>query len=183
MNERRIIIFIDSGDTLIDEATEVRDGRGIVVHASLIEGAADALRTLHEHGYRIALVADGEKASFDNVYRENGLGDCFETRVISQIVGVQKPAEEMFRTAMEQMGLSDRDKRNIIMVGNNLRKDILGANRFGITSVWLDWSPRYFHEARTEAEFPNHIIHSPSELVGLVERLESGSGALREVDA
>ncbi len=170
--EKHLIIFTDSGDTIIDEGTEVRDERGIVVHAELIPGAGETLRALCDAGYRIAMVADGEEQSFTNVYNENGLGDCFRTRTISEIVGIQKPSERMFQDAMDQNGLAEADKCRIIMVGNNLRKDIAGANRFGITSVLLDWSPRYDMVPRCGEERPDYTIHEPAGLLELAERLE-----------
>ena len=68
------------------------------------------MKQLYEEGYRIALVADGEEASFQNVYMKNGLKGCFEGWTVSETVGVQKPERAMFEDAMEQMGLSDADK-------------------------------------------------------------------------
>jgi putative hydrolase of the HAD superfamily len=170
--EKQLIIFTDSGDTIIDEGTEVRDENGIVVHAETIPGAGEVLKTLYERGYLIALVADGEEQSFTNVYIENGLGGCFHTRTISEIVGIQKPSERMFQDAMDKNGLCEADKKRIIMVGNNIRKDVAGANRFGITSVLLDWSPRYNMIPENEDEKADYIIHQPAELLELVERLE-----------
>lgn len=170
--DKQLIIFTDSGDTIVDEGTEVRDENGIVIHAELIPGAGDTLKALWEAGYRIALVADGEEQSFTNTYVENGLGHCFHTRTISEIVGIQKPSERMFQDAMDKNGLTEADKGRIIMVGNNIRKDVAGANRFGITSVLLDWSPRYDMEPKSAEERADYIIHHPAELLELVERLE-----------
>ncbi|MDR1904557.1 MAG: HAD family hydrolase [Treponema sp.] len=170
--EKQIILFIDSGDTLIDEGTEVRDDEGVVIKADLIAGAGEALRLIHDEGYTIALVADGNTPSFDNVYAQHRLRYCFDAWVISETVGFQKPAPQMFRTAMDQLMLSDTDKNRIVMVGNNLRRDIPGANRFGIVSVWLDWSPRYPRESRGEDEIPDYVIHSPCELPSLLQNLE-----------
>ena len=142
---KKLIIFTDSGDTIIDEATQVYDGRHIVQEAKFIPEADKVLRQLHEEGYTIALVADGEWDSFQNVYRRTGLDDCFDAWVVSEVVGQQKPAAIMFETAYEKLGLTEADKRRIVMIGNNLKKDVAGANRQGLISVWLDWSPRYFH--------------------------------------
>ena len=47
-----------------------------------------------------------------------------------------------------------------------------GANQFGITSIWLDWSPRYFHEYEEADWQPDYIIHHLSELPELLRRLE-----------
>lgn len=169
---KNLIIFTDSGDTLIDEGTEIRNEEGIVVHADLIPGAKETLLALYEEGYRIALVADGDEQSFTNVYLENGLSHCFCTRSISEIVGEEKPSARMFRDAMDKNGLTDADKGRIVMVGNNLRRDIVGANRFGLTSILLDWSPRYNMVPETKEQEPDYIIHNPAELPALLGRLE-----------
>ena len=171
--EQTIIIFTDSGDTIVDEATQIFDARGIVTKAELIPGAGEVLRRLHKDGYRIALVADGEWESFQNVYRENGLGECFEAWVVSEIVGEQKPSAKMFDEAMQKMALSDEQKAQIVMIGNNLKKDIKGANIYGITSIWLDWSPRYFHEPEEKDEIPDYTVKTPEELYELITELNS----------
>ena len=166
---KNLILFTDSGDTIIDESTQVFDERGIVTEAGFIPGAGEVLKQLKEEGYRIALVADGEWESFQNVYKKNGLGYCFEKWIVSEVVGEQKPARSMFDTAMEKMGLKEEDKPYIVMIGNNLKKDVAGANRYGITSVWLDWSPRYFHEAEEPDWQPDYTVKTPEELKKLIE--------------
>ena len=170
---KKLIIFTDSGDTIIDEATQVYDGRHIVQEAKFIPEADKVLRQLHEEGYTIALVADGEWDSFQNVYRRTGLDDCFDAWVVSEVVGQQKPAAIMFETAYEKLGLTEADKRRIVMIGNNLKKDVAGANRQGLISVWLDWSPRYFHTVEEPDWQPDYTVHTPLELLELIHRLEA----------
>lgn len=170
---KHLIIFIDSGDTIINEATQVYDDRHIVTSAECIPEAGEVLKELYEEGYRIALVADGEWESFENVYRANGLGICFEQWIVSEVVGEQKPARSMFDTAMEKMGLTEKDKPYIVMIGNNLKKDIAGANRYGITSIWLDWSQRYFHTMEEADWMPTYQVKTPRELKALLEKLEA----------
>lgn len=179
--DKNLIIFTDSGDTIIDEGTQIYDERGIVTKAECIPGAGEVLRQLKEEGYRIALVADGEWESFQNVYRKNGLGYCFEEWIVSEVVGEQKPARSMFDTAMEKMGLTEADKPFIVMIGNNLKKDIAGANRYGITSLWLDWSPRYFHSVQEPDWQPDYRAETPEELKALIEELEEKCGRKREL--
>ena len=170
---KKLIIFTDSGDTIIDEATQVYDGRHIVQEAKFIPEADKVLRQLHEESYTIALVADGEWDSFQNVYRRTGLDDCFDAWVVSEVVGQQKPAAIMFETAYEKLGLTEADKRRIVMIGNNLKKDVAGANRQGLISVWLDWSPRYFHTVEEPDWQPDYTVHTPLELLELIHRLEA----------
>jgi putative hydrolase of the HAD superfamily len=169
---KRLVLFIDSGDTLVDEAAQEWD-QGIVLRSGLIPGAAGALRRIRQQGHAIALVADAEVESMENVYRrQHKLDDCFDAWIISEKVGKSKPDPAMFQAAMDALGLSGADKGRIIMVGNNLRRDIPGANRFGIVSVWIDWSPRYFREPRDQDEIPDYTIRHPGELPPLMEQLE-----------
>ena len=169
---KKLIIFTDSGDTIIDEGTQVYDDRGIVLEAECIPGAGEVLRQLHDEGFTIALVADGEWESFRNVYRKNGLGGCFDAWVVSEVVGQQKPAPIMFETAFEKLQLTDADRSRVVMIGNNLKKDIAGANRQGLTSVWLDWSPRYFHRVEEPDWQPDYTVKTPAELIPLLHSLE-----------
>jgi putative hydrolase of the HAD superfamily len=175
VEKKKLVLFIDSGDTLVDEGAQVWD-KGIVVETGLIPGAAAALRLIRSRAYTIALVADGEEKSFDNVYRQHGLEDCFDARAISGILGTQKPDPRMFQAAMDQLGLSEGDKGRIVMAGNNLQRDVRGANLFGIASVWIDWSPRYPRESRDRHEIPDYTIHTPAELPPLLEKLEEALG-------
>ena len=173
MANKKLIIFTDSGDTIIDEGTQVYDDRGIVLEADFIPGAGEVLKQLHEEGFTIALVADGEWEAYLNVYRENGLGYCFDAWVVSEVVGLQKPAPIMFETAYEKLGLTEADKSRIVMIGNNLKKDIAGANRQGLISVWLDWSPRYFHTVEEPDWQPDYTVKTPQELLTLLHELNA----------
>lgn len=172
--DKKLIVFTDSGDTIIDEASQqyMAEKPDIVSRADYIENAGQVLEELHQAGHTIALVADGREESFQNVYRANGLRHCFDAWVVSETIGVEKPRREMFQTAMDALGLTDEDKGRVVMIGNNLKKDVAGANRFGIVSIWLDWSPRYFHSFEEEDWRPDYIVRHPSELPGLLARLE-----------
>ena len=172
MTEKRLIIFTDSGDTIIDEGSEIRKVPGGVVYsADCIPGAKETMLTLYEEGYTIALVADGLDESFQNVMKQNGLDHIYKARAISELSKAEKPDRKMFDEAMKQLGLTDQDKDRIIMVGNNIKRDVVGANRFGITSVLLKWSPRYPMTPENEEEVPDYTIETPSELISLVEKL------------
>lgn len=172
MQKKELIVFIDSGDTLVDESTEVRDEKGVVLEAELFPGAKETLQTLHKAGYRIALVADGLEVSFRNIYRQHGLEDCFEVRAISEIVGAEKPSPLMFLSAMEQMQLGEKDKKRIVMIGNNLERDIRGANEMGFWSILAGYSPRYRMEPECPEEEPDFVAKEPSQIMELVEEIE-----------
>ena len=59
------------------------------------------------------------------------------------------------------------------MIGNNIKRDVLGANRFGIRSVLLTWSKRYVYTSDQPDMEPTYRIATPDELLPLVHRLEA----------
>lgn len=54
--KKKLIVFLDCGDTLIDEGSEVKDETGLVLRDELIPGAGEMVKTLAENGYTLALV-------------------------------------------------------------------------------------------------------------------------------
>ena len=142
------------------------------MRATFITGAEEAIRSLHASGHVLVLVADGKIQSFENVYRDTGLLPLFSARIYSQAVGAAKPSARMFQAAMGAVGLNDADRWRIVMVGNNLAKDVKGANDMGIRSVWMNWSDNYRKEPSDASEMPKYTVSSPEELVRLVEQLD-----------
>lgn len=137
-------IFFDCGDTLADEGSEVKrnDGSDVVEQAELIDGARDLLDDLRARGYRLCLVADGPRETFENILKTHGLWDHFEAHVISGDIGVKKPDPRMFAAAMQAMDLPPELAPQVPMIGNNLDRDIVGANAAGHPSIFFNWSDR-----------------------------------------
>jgi FMN phosphatase YigB (HAD superfamily) len=180
MTHRILAVFLDSGDTLVDEATEVRNDTDIVIEADLIPGAAGMVHELKRRGYRLALVADGYTASFQNILGQHGLYDLFDVHAISDAIGVYKPHPDMFCYALQALGIEEADYGRVMMVGNHLARDIKGANELGILSVWLDWSPRRPKAPQDESERPRYTIKQPMDLCHLLDQIEGELAMLDE---
>lgn len=89
----------------------------------------------------------------------------FDSIVISGDFGEGKPSTKLFDHAMAQIGITASEG---IMVGDKLTTDILGANRAGMTSVWINR-----HGAvRNDDIIPTYEIKSLSELPELLKRIE-----------
>ena len=166
-------VFLDCGDTLADEGTEVKDeATEIVSSADLIPGAENLTRRLKARGYRLALVADGPRETFVNILGQHALWDDFEAHVMSGDLGVAKPHRRMFETALAALGLSGEAANRVVMVGNNLERDIKGANESGLISVFLRWSARRTHTPKDASEKPRFTIDYIEDLPDLLERIE-----------
>jgi len=165
-------VLLDSGDTLVDEATEIRDADGYVIEADLIPGAIEMVERLAQEGYRLALVADGLKKSFDTILGRHGVKRHLEVEIISEVLACEKPDRRMFDAALAGLGLSEADAGEVVMIGNHLGRDINGANRRGIVSIWENWSPRREKQAQAPDEVPDYMVRSPGEVPRLLEFIE-----------
>lgn len=143
----------------------------MTLRADLIPGAADIVRELKRLGYPLALVADGPAATFTNILTQYDLYDCFDVFAISEQVGVEKPDPRIFIHALDQLGISRVNYGRVVMVGNNLARDVKGANALGLVSVWLDWAPRRSKVPADASEIPQYTIKTPTALLPLLHRL------------
>jgi phosphoglycolate phosphatase-like HAD superfamily hydrolase len=164
-------IFFDLGDTIMDEATEIKDTQGTTQSVELIEGMADALHWLYARHYRLALVADTRPGTPVNVLRQHGLLELFEVLSISEEVGAEKPHPDLFLHALQGMHIPEQEYPQVLMVGNNLERDILGANRLGLRSVYFHTHDRRRSIVLNPQEAPRHTVTSARELLDLVEAL------------
>jgi HAD superfamily hydrolase (TIGR01549 family) len=167
-------IFFDLGDTIMVEASEVKDEVGTTLAADLIPGVEPALRELKARGFPLGLVADTRRGTYQNVLRQHGLYDLFDVFAISDELGVEKPAPGIFSAALDALGVRPGDYDKVLMVGNNLRRDIRGANALGLVSVWFHWNDRYPTQPADEMEEPAFVVHSAEELLERIDLLEQG---------
>ncbi len=173
-----LAICFDFGDTLADEGTEIKDETLTTLRAELIPGAGEMLRELKRRGYPLALVADGRPGTYFNVLTQHGLYDLFDVFAISEHLGVEKPHPLMFTHALDPLGIRREEYRRTLMVGNNLERDVKGANELGMISVWIDWALRRAGaKAPADAsQAPQHTIKTPLELLGVIDQLERKRG-------
>jgi putative hydrolase of the HAD superfamily len=164
--------LFDLGDTIMLEESEVKDDQGTTLRAELIPGMAQALRQFKTQGHRLALVADARPDTPPNVLRQHGLYDLFDAFAISEVVGATKPDPRIFGVALDALGMAAGDYCHVVMVGNNLERDVVGANRLGLISVFFYVNERRRTRPLTDNEIPCHTVTSAHELVALIERLD-----------
>ena len=167
----RTAILLDCGDTLVDESTEQKNEFGESLRAELIPGADRLVIELKQRSHPLALCADGPVATFENVLTQHGLYGYFDAFAISETVGVDKPDARMFQAALDGLNIAPVDYAETIMVGNNLERDIVGANAFGLTTVFLAWSNKRRKTPEYDLEKPDYTIQTPLELLYILDHL------------
>lgn len=120
-------------DALADEVLE-RYIENRHAHHRVFPEAIEVLETLAAR-VPLVLVTNGpghhQRAKVDAV----GFGPYFKGIVVSGEVGMAKPDARMFDQALEIAGV---EAREAIMVGNNLPRDIGGAQARGIPGAWIN---------------------------------------------
>ncbi len=167
-----LAVFFDLGDTIMIEETEVKDAEETTLEAELVPDIVALLRDLHVHGISLALVADSRPNTPTNVLRQHNLLDLFAAVVISEVVGVSKPDPRIFRIALDALSIPDDAHDRVAMVGNNLERDIVGANRLGLLSVFFQWNERRRTEPETSDEIPDFTVHTVAALRNVLFSLD-----------
>ena len=85
--------------------------------------------------YRLALISDAQSCFALPEIRAVGLEGYFESVVISSHYGFRKPDSRLFQQTLDNMNLKPKE---VIWVGNDMFRDIYGAQLLGIKNIFID---------------------------------------------
>jgi putative hydrolase of the HAD superfamily len=94
-------------------------------------GAAEALRTLHAEGRRLAIVSNFDQR-LPGILRELDLASAFEQIVLPVDCGAAKPDRAIFDACLARLGLA---ASACAYVGDHARLDLLAAHEAGMTAI------------------------------------------------
>lgn len=84
--------------------------------------------------YRLAAVSDGQSLWAAAELNAVGLSDFFDPFLVSGDFGYRKPDARLFKKALKKM---DMKPQEVIFIGNDLYRDVYGANKLGIKTVFF----------------------------------------------
>lgn len=125
------------------------------VKPGLIDGAEELVRALKDAGYRMHICSNGFHEVQYKKLHACGLFPYFDSIILSEDAGSNKPSMEFFDYALRTTG-ARRD--NTLMIGDNYRTDILGAMDSGLDTmlfnIWkekdLPRKPKYTADSLKE---------------------------------
>lgn len=85
--------------------------------------------------YRLALVTNGAPDLQREKIEGAKLAPHFDAVVVSGEVGIGKPDPRIFSRALDQLAISPGAA---VMVGDSLRRDVLGAQQAGLRAIWVN---------------------------------------------
>lgn len=126
-----------------------------------LEQTLPMLNALHGK-VKMGIITNGFQALQQKRLDNTQTTHFFEWVVVSEDVGVAKPDPKIFEYAFEKMGKVEKSR--ILMVGDTLASDILGARNVGIDSCWFN--P---HRKSNDTDIrPTYEIQQMLDLVAIV---------------
>ncbi|WP_028912681.1 YjjG family noncanonical pyrimidine nucleotidase [Prevotella sp. MA2016] len=118
-----------------------------------VKGAHELMQYLREKGYRMHMTSNGFHEVQYKKLAACGLRDYFDTIVLSEDAGANKPAQAYFDYAFKKTGA---DPETTLMIGDNLQTDIKGAMSAGIDALLFN---RWGYDIKSgDPEAPTYIV-------------------------
>ncbi len=155
---RRFLSELDVDDDSLVDALYARFSD--VSSYALFDDVVQSLDDLRDAGYRIGLISNFE-GWLDEMLVELEVGDVFDTKIISGLVGMEKPDPEIYRLALDRAGVAAGSAAH---VGDSPGLDVEPASSVGMHPILIDRFDRYLNEEVTRIKSLNELPNVVAEL-------------------
>ncbi len=134
-------IFEEAGISADCHAFEEDFRKEMRLTAEKVPGAEEILSYLSSK-YPVYTASNASRFQQAIRLEKAGLSQYLSGMFASEDIGFQKPAKEFFCYCCEQ--LYPVKPSEIIMIGDNISADIIGAKNFGLKSIWFNYKGEAF---------------------------------------
>ena len=152
--------------------------RPVLPQAHVVPGTHAMLETFRQMGIRMAIVSNtcAPPHCLDRHLAQENLLEFFSARVYSSTTFYRKPHRMIFEVALSQLGV---DATRTLFVGDLIARDIRGARRLGMRTVW---KPARRKSPINRRRFkPDHTIRIITELEPIVREIFSPAAGMHAV--
>lgn len=110
----------------------------------LFPNTIKTLEDLREKGYKMHIITNGFVEVQFIKLKESRLETFFDIIVCSEHIGFNKPDKRIFHHALELAGAKAEES---VMIGDDLKIDILGANQVGMEAILFDPEKKHKSQA------------------------------------
>ena len=106
-------------------------------------GNRSVLEKLAQDDYQLGIVTNFQQPNIiSDILKNFGIDHFFKTIVISANIGWRKPHPDLFKSALNELGMIDTPER-VIYVGDDPEEDINGSKRVGLQPILIDPENRF----------------------------------------
>jgi len=128
----------------------------------VVEGAHELMAYLKGRGYRMHMTSNGFHEVQYKKLAACGLRDYFDTIILSEDAGVNKPSPLYFDYALK---VSGAHREATLMIGDNLQTDIMGALGCNIDAMLFN---RWEVEVEKEPQMPTFVVNSLKDIPSIL---------------
>ena len=127
--------------------------------SGVVEGAHELMDYLKGRGYRMHMTSNGFHEVQYKKLAASGLRNYFDTIILSEDAGANKPSKAFFDYALAKSGAS---VDTTMMIGDNLQTDIIGAHDVGLDTILFNrWDI-------PPSDIPTHTVAALREIMQIL---------------
>ncbi len=125
---------------------------------------------MSEAGYRLGIISNaGDEANVQRLIEKANVRPYFQPILISAALGVRKPDPRPFQLVLREWDLAAEE---VVMVGDTLTADILGAQNVSMRGIWMKTQAEREDNLRSLARVqPDATAEGLADLPDLIESL------------
>ena len=128
----------------------------------VVDGAHELMAYLKQKGYRMHMTSNGFHEVQYKKLAACGLRDCFDTIILSEDAGVNKPSPLYFDYALK---VSDASRDATLMIGDNLQTDVLGALNADIDAMLFN---RWRVDVGESPQPPTYVVDTLRDIMKIL---------------
>ena len=101
----------------------------------LFDDTYDVIEKLYRMGYKLGIISNGDLSQQTDKLKRTGIYNFFEIITTSSEYDYSKPNPMLYESIIKRFNI---DKKEMLMIGDQVEKDIIPCLNIGINAIWLN---------------------------------------------